>query len=540
MKKSVKLISSVVVLATLCGVYAGVKVYVNKMEKEESEVEDTTENIFSISSEDIKSLTFFVDKNEVTFEKDGDNWIKSDDKEFPVEQSILDDATSVICSIYSQRTIEDVDDLSQYGLDDPINTVTVQTEDESNVFRFGMENTTTGQYYMRMNDEETIVYLVNSSVTEPFMKTLYDFAQSDSFPDISSDSIKMIQVNGENGSYILKKEDDSGFWCIGEDKDAEKADSAKSSSLTSYLSSLEYGSFVNYDSDDLSVYGLDKPYADIIVDYTEEQQISESTDEGDVSDDEHSEIMALEDDDDDDDELIEIAEPEEEESEEELIDDEEISEEENEQSETITVEKQVVIHIGDEAPDDSRYVTVDDSTAVYTVSNESLSSIIDMDESNFWDLTVCYLSVNQLSSIKVSYNGTENTVDVSRETSETEDGEETETLSYKMNGNSVDSTEFTSFYNKLINMAGARRLTEEYETNSNVSFEAVLKDLNGNTIDVQLSEYDVNYYAASVENKTYLANKMTVKDVISAYESLTGEDEKSETEDETEINDESE
>ena len=84
MKKSVKLISSVVVLATLCGVYAGVKVYVNKMEKEESEVEDTTENIFSISSEDIKSLTFFVDKNEVTFEKDGDNWIKSDDKEFPV------------------------------------------------------------------------------------------------------------------------------------------------------------------------------------------------------------------------------------------------------------------------------------------------------------------------------------------------------------------------------------------------------------------------------------------------------------------------
>ena len=89
-------------------------------------------------------------------------------------------------------------------------------------------------------------------------------------------------------------------------------------------------------------------------------------------------------------------------------------------------------------------------------------------------------------------------------------------------------------------MAGARRLTEEYETNSNVSFEAVLKDLNGNTIDVQLSEYDVNYYAASVENITYLVNKMTVKDVISAYESLTGEDEKSETEDETEINDESE
>ena len=87
MKKSVKLISSVIILAILCGTYAGLKVYVNKIE-EESETEDTTDNIFSVSSEDIKSLTFYVDENEVTFEKDGDNWIKSDDKEFPVEQNV--------------------------------------------------------------------------------------------------------------------------------------------------------------------------------------------------------------------------------------------------------------------------------------------------------------------------------------------------------------------------------------------------------------------------------------------------------------------
>ena len=151
MKKSVKLISSVIILAILCGTYAGLKVYVNKIE-EESETEDTTDNIFSVSSEDIKSLTFYVDENEVTFEKDGDNWIKSDDKEFPVEQNVLNDAANIICSVYSQRTIENVDDLSQYGFDDPINTVTVQTADETNIFQFGMENTTTGQYYMRMND----------------------------------------------------------------------------------------------------------------------------------------------------------------------------------------------------------------------------------------------------------------------------------------------------------------------------------------------------------------------------------------------------
>ena len=531
MKKSVKLISSVIILAILCGTYAGLKVYVNKIE-EESETEDTTDNIFSVSSEDIKSLTFYVDENEVTFEKDGDNWIKSDDKEFPVEQNVLNDAANIICSVYSQRTIENVDDLSQYGFDDPINTVTVQTADETNIFQFGMENTTTGQYYMRMNDEETVVYLVDSSVTEPFMKTLYDFAKSDSFPDISSESIRKVQVNGENGSYILRKEADSGFWYIGENDESEKADSAKSNSLTSYLSSLEYESFVNYDCDDLSEYGLDKPYADIIVDYTEEQSISKSANEENASDDGDSEITSLE----ENEELTEIPEPEEEEPEEEIIDDEESSEKQDEQSETITVEKQIVIHIGDETPDESRYVSVNDNTAVYTVSNESLSNIIDMDESNFWDLTVCYLSVNQLSSIKVSYNGTENTVDVSSETSETEDGEEKESISYKLDGSSLESTEFTSFYNKLINMTGVRRLKEEYVPNSNDSFKVVLKDINGNTVNVQLDEYDVNYYAASVENKTYLVNKMTVKDLISSYESLIGGDAKTQIKDETDIN----
>ena len=85
-------------------------------------------------------------------------------------------------------------------------------------------------------------------------------------------------------------------------------------------------------------------------------------------------------------------------------------------------------------------------------------------------------------------------------------------------------------------MTGVRRLKEEYVPNSNDSFKVVLKDINGNTVNVQLDEYDVNYYAASVENKTYLVNKMTVKDLISSYESLIGGDAKTQIKDETDIN----
>ena len=47
--------------------------------------------------------------------------------------------------------------------------------------------------------------LVDSSCVEPFTKTLYDYAQMEDFPAISStDTITKISVDGDN-SYELKK-----------------------------------------------------------------------------------------------------------------------------------------------------------------------------------------------------------------------------------------------------------------------------------------------------------------------------------------------
>ena len=494
MKKSVKLISSVVVLAILCGAYAGVKVYVEKLENTESEEGDAPENIYSVSLNEIESLSFYVDKNKVTFEKDGDQWVKSDDKNFPVKQDVLDDAASVISSVYSQRTIEGVDDLSQYGLDKPANTITVKTDDGEKVFRFGIENTTVNQYYMRMDDNETDVYLIDESVADAFSKTLYDYAEADTFPDISSGDIYNVQVSGGKESYTLKKDDTTGFWNLETGETTEKADSAKASNICSYLSSLEYDSFINYDSDDLTEYGLDKPYAEIMVDYTVEESSEEESKEN--SDGTSGEDNASE---------------------------ETVENSESDGDEKNLVQKELIIHVGDEGQNDTRYVTVNDSTAVYTISNDDLNSVIEIKKDDLWDMSVCYLSAKQLQSVSIKYNGTENTISVSRETSQNEEGDETETESYMINGDEIDSTKFISFYNKMINMTGAKRLEEEPETNTENAFEASLKAQDGTIMDVKLNMYDANYYTAVTGGKTYLVNKMDVKEIIDAYEALTEE-----------------
>ena len=83
MKKSTKLVSAVVVLAVLGGVYVGLNTYVSKEEKAESSSEEESKTeVFSVKTDDIKSLEFIVDKKEVTFEKKDDSWVKKDETAF--------------------------------------------------------------------------------------------------------------------------------------------------------------------------------------------------------------------------------------------------------------------------------------------------------------------------------------------------------------------------------------------------------------------------------------------------------------------------
>ena len=114
MKKSTKLVSAVVVLAVLGGVYVGLNTYVSKEEKTESSEEESKTEVFSVKTDDIKSLEFIVDKKEVTFEKKDDSWVKKDETAFPVNQTTLDSAASAI------ETVETVVLLSQQKPDDTI------------------------------------------------------------------------------------------------------------------------------------------------------------------------------------------------------------------------------------------------------------------------------------------------------------------------------------------------------------------------------------------------------------------------------------
>ena len=280
-KKSVNLITAVGVLVVLSGAYVGVKAYVAKQEAADAEsAEKENPEIISIASADVKSIKFVIDKKEVTFEKDGDSWVKSDETDFPVDQDKIDTLVNSMNSIKAERTLENVEDASEYELDQPENTITVTTEDgETTVIQLGMENDSTSQEYIDLNEDSSTVYVVSNSTFSSFKGTLYDFAKSGVFPTVDSSTVSKISVDGKDSSYVVEK-DENNFWNITGDGETEKADSAKATSLASALSSMAYSSYVNYNcaEDEFSQYGLDKPYAEIIVDYQKEVE-KESTDD---------------------------------------------------------------------------------------------------------------------------------------------------------------------------------------------------------------------------------------------------------------------
>lgn len=514
--KTVKMVLAVVVLGVCCGAYAGVKTYVAHQEQKESE-EDSEESttVFTALTDNIKSLDFMVDDTETTFEKDDDSWVKKDETDFPVNQTTLDSAASAIASVDSDRVLEDVDDLSEYGLDSPSNTIKIVTksdeedgDDITTTLYVGDENSSTSQYYVRKDDDEKTVYLIDSSCVEPFTKSLNDYAQMDDFPAISNtDTITKISVDGDN-SYKLSKDEDTSTWSVKGSEDEEKADSATVSSLVSSFGSMAYSSLADYKCDDKSKYGLDKPYATITVDYQEEVADDDTQDNttapSEAADEDASSAEENSDD---------------------AKQDTESDDEDSSEEETKMADKQLTILVGNKTDDSNRYVMVNDSNEVYTMSTDSLSALTDKSEEDFWDMTVSYVSLNSLGSLKVNYQGSDYKVNVSRETSTDDDGNDTETVTYKLNGSDLDETTFTTFYNKLINMTAQKRLTDKYEPDGDAELTATFTEEDGDTQEVAYYSYDTNYYAAVVDNKVYLVNKMNVKELFTAFESVAGTEE---------------
>lgn len=172
-KKGLSLLIGIVALVLLVVLYV---MLVRHNTKTEEEAEDTTVKVFDLESEDVASVRFTLDGEEETFTLEDDTWSLASDAAFEVDSSKMTTLLDTVTAMAATRTLENVTDLSEYGLDEPVQTM-VLTMADGTVYTicWGSTNDMTGDDYVYIKETESVVYTVDYTVLDALGETIEDY-----------------------------------------------------------------------------------------------------------------------------------------------------------------------------------------------------------------------------------------------------------------------------------------------------------------------------------------------------------------------------
>ena len=226
--------------------------------------EATAVTIFTLDPDQVTSLTWQYEEETISLEKDQENnWTYPADAAFPLDQSYPDAMVQALKEIQAAKTIENVEDLSEYGLENAVCSITVQGEKEYQL-AIGEETGLGGQRYLSIGDGN--VYLVDASLLDTFALGLYDIVEKETIPSMTD--LRAVQITTNAGTLEMEYQEDSGLaysdqytWFWKTDGGYTALDTDLAESLVQNITGLTWNSCVEYQAsaDDLGRYGLDKP-----------------------------------------------------------------------------------------------------------------------------------------------------------------------------------------------------------------------------------------------------------------------------------------
>lgn len=278
MKRSKRIIILLVVLAAVCiATFA-----ISRYQQTQEEIKASGETILSVATEDVTKVSWTNESGEYSFTKDGETWKYDGDEAFPVSTETMEDMLSIFNEFGAAFIIENVTDYAQYGLDDPIATIHLETDEVSYDISLGDYSQIDEERYVSLGDENA--YLAVNDPLDEFDAISDDLIANDIIPSFSNpDSMSIVTRDDD---YTITYEEDSSYSY--NDDDVYFADISgetrplSTSNVNSYLTALralELTNFVNYKVTDaeLADYGLDDPDVTISVEFTPEDTEDQSS-----------------------------------------------------------------------------------------------------------------------------------------------------------------------------------------------------------------------------------------------------------------------
>ena len=162
-------------LVVLAAAFLGIRQYNKNASSATSITEDTQETVLDVNSDDITSFRYVYEGETYAFEKEDETWYYADDHSLNLNQDRIKAMILKVAPLKADQVIENVTDMSQYGLADPERTIQYETADRSVIINVGNLNSMTSQYYVAF-PSELKVYVVATNVTG-FNYTLDDLVE---------------------------------------------------------------------------------------------------------------------------------------------------------------------------------------------------------------------------------------------------------------------------------------------------------------------------------------------------------------------------
>ena len=254
--------------------------------------------------------------------------------------------TDDLAALTAERVIEDVTDLTTYGLADSARSIDITMQDGTQYTLIcGDKNVTTNELYVQLASDTSKVYLTKTALDSHFSGRVQALASYDAFPEIEPSTMREFDVQKAENSYVLTMTGDDQCSVTGEDGVTQLANLTALGSVQQNISYISWVRNMEYDCRDMAAYGLADPQCTLKITYGD----------GDAR-------------------------------------------------------KETTIYIGDQDSYGDYYVRVDDSTQVSTVHDEYLSDIVNGQATSFWSLTYSFVSISDLDKLTVTVDGTEHTL----------------------------------------------------------------------------------------------------------------------------------
>ena len=172
--KQMKIMLGALALVIICVI--GITIY-NKTQSDKEAAAEEKKVLCEIDAASVTAFSYITDGETLSFTLTDDEWVYDGDSSLSIDTDAVEEMLDTVSSLSYEEIVEDAEDISSYGLDNPTNIITITTSDNTYTFTIGNKNEMTYDYYMLFGDDDT-VYTVSSDLTSAFSSSLDDLLET--------------------------------------------------------------------------------------------------------------------------------------------------------------------------------------------------------------------------------------------------------------------------------------------------------------------------------------------------------------------------